>query len=260
VDLRSPFVPIIILKRVQSYNQLNYVEETKETDGKVWEVVLNRLLVATVLMQLLMILSRSSPLIPASSKIDIDRRVAIALKTQSYRMTMFAAVPISFIALLKWSSRLYHLLVRVIMCRSNQTSSGKDTSDNLALHFDYPELRRKPAPVFEHYLLREDWAPEFHWLPEDEVEFEKAKAHKQIGPALVELFYGTKGNSERRKRKDKLGEKEKHGEKGKHGEKEKLRENEKKSSEKKKYSEKKYSEKRKYGEKGKKHSEKEKYG
>ena len=40
------------------YNQLKYVENTKETDGKCWGVARNRVLAATVMMQLLMTLSK----------------------------------------------------------------------------------------------------------------------------------------------------------------------------------------------------------
>ena len=41
----------------QYYYELKYVEDTRETDGKVWTLVINRLLVGTAFMQLLLILS-----------------------------------------------------------------------------------------------------------------------------------------------------------------------------------------------------------
>ena len=46
------------LSSAQQYNTLMYVEDSEETDGKLWHTVRNRLLAACVFMQLLMALSQ----------------------------------------------------------------------------------------------------------------------------------------------------------------------------------------------------------
>ncbi|ORY33704.1 hypothetical protein BCR39DRAFT_556933 [Naematelia encephala] len=82
----APLAPLVVLcgtiffwaASLVYYNQVMFVEDTKETDGKVWRIVINRLLVSTVLMQLLMVLT-------------------ISLKTESWRMPLIASIPISFI-------------------------------------------------------------------------------------------------------------------------------------------------------------------
>ena len=56
------------------------------------------------------------------------------------------------------------------------------------------------TPIFEHQLLKKDWMPTFHILPQDQEEYEKAKKDPAFGKLLRELLYG---NSERRRKREK---------------------------------------------------------
>ena len=54
------------------------------------------------------------------------------------------------------------------------------------------------VPVFVHALLKLDWAPELHILPEDDKELEKALDHPKYGDSLRSLL-----NMEDRKKRKK---------------------------------------------------------
>ncbi|CAD6569104.1 MAG: hypothetical protein TREMPRED_005048 [Tremellales sp. Tagirdzhanova-0007] len=132
-------------------HQLKFVEDTKETDGKVWRVVLNRLLIGTTLMQLLLALT-------------------IGLKTQSFPMIMAACGP---------------LIITAILWR--HVGNRKTTGQIIGEMEDWRK-EKKIVSVFEHDLLKLDWAPELHILPEDEKEFEKALDHPKYGDSLRSLL------------------------------------------------------------------------
>ena len=110
-------------------------------------------------------------------------------------MTIVAAVPLAFTALLKW-----------------HVDRFKSTAEILGLQGDFDDSRRMPVPIFEHALLKRDWMPEFHWVPEDDGEFEKAKEHHHFGSDLRVLLFGRRAPSGRRKeKKRRKKEKEKYG-------------------------------------------------
>lgn len=130
--------------------------------------MINRILVSTVLMQLLMSLSewltsarpRHGPLLTPCQ--------AVALKTQSTAMTLFALAPTLLMALLKYQ------LVR------GHSSTARYFSDMHTADDLY-----KRTPRFEHDLLRGDWLPKWKWNTKDT---ETLKKMAQEMPDLKEII------------------------------------------------------------------------
>ncbi|ORX40068.1 hypothetical protein BD324DRAFT_648679 [Kockovaella imperatae] len=137
----TPLAPLVVIAATLVFwvysivhqNIILYVEEFKETDGKVWQVVKIRLLAATVLMQLLMTLT-------------------IALKTESPFMTVAAFLPCSFFL------GFYH-----IDQRTNYFSRRVDPRQLVDSGYGLG----KPIPYFKHELLDDSWKPDLHWVPTD---------------------------------------------------------------------------------------------
>nr|ODN83851.1 hypothetical protein L203_05251 [Cryptococcus depauperatus CBS 7841] len=156
-------------------NQLKYVFDSKETDGKSWKVIINRVLIATVFMQLLMVLT-------------------VTLKTKSAPMAVGAALPIGIIFLFKmYMKRHYH-------------PDGELFSKYID-KYEYEEKVMLPnfAPEYEHELLKDDWMPKF----------KVAKQKKFMGrafekfPALKTLLEKKQLPTPIRSRRNKWGDKNK---------------------------------------------------
>ncbi|KAK4685274.1 hypothetical protein P7C73_g4876, partial [Tremellales sp. Uapishka_1] len=160
----TPLAPLVVIcgtvyfwaASIAFTYQLKYVEDTKESDGKVWRIVINRLLVSLLLMQILMALT-------------------VYLKTRSYLMTPFAGAPILVTGFIKMSF-------------DNQTSSA----DVIGLR---GVGDKREIPAFEHELLKpaSDWMPRYQVHPDDkemlhtvldDESFRKAGLHELI-PHLV---------------------------------------------------------------------------
>lgn len=64
----APLAPIVVICAAIYFwtlyiihnNQLKFVFDSKETDGKCWKILVNRVLIATVFMQMFMVLSEFS--------------------------------------------------------------------------------------------------------------------------------------------------------------------------------------------------------
>ncbi|WRT66921.1 uncharacterized protein IL334_003886 [Kwoniella shivajii] len=131
----APLAPIVVIGATLHFwsahivhsESLKFVNDVKETDGECWYVVINRLLVATVLMHCLMVLT-------------------VLLKTQSSAMSITAGLPILFIVLLK------------IYLNKHYDSDHTIYPHHLDGNSDNP----KSKGVVESYqpdVLRVDWMP-----------------------------------------------------------------------------------------------------
>ena len=101
---------------------------------------------------------------------QLTGREAIGLKTQSFPMIMAACGP---------------LIITAILWR--HVGNRKTTGQIIGEMEDWRK-EKKIVSVFEHDLLKLDWAPELHILPEDEKEFEKALDHPKYGDSLRSLL------------------------------------------------------------------------
>ncbi|KAK8869973.1 hypothetical protein IAR55_000543 [Kwoniella newhampshirensis] len=134
----APLAPVVVIcatiyfwsAHIVHANQLRYVEDCKETDGKCWEIIINRLLVATVMMQLLMF-------------------VTVTLKTRSAPMAVGSALPILLLLLFK------------MYLRKHYHPDGELFSQYIDKYEDDEgdPFTAAEAPEYEHELLREDWMP-----------------------------------------------------------------------------------------------------
>ncbi|WVQ71426.1 hypothetical protein IAR50_000963 [Cryptococcus sp. DSM 104548] len=134
----APLAPVVVICAaiyfwaiyVVHTNQLKYVFDSKETDGKCWKIIINRVLVATIMMQMLMVLT-------------------VTLKTRSAAMAVGAGLPIGVIFLFKmYLRRHYHPDGEVFSQYIDKYEEDDFDVDNY-------------APEYEHELLREDWMPKF---------------------------------------------------------------------------------------------------
>nr|XP_019048152.1 hypothetical protein I302_01917 [Kwoniella bestiolae CBS 10118]OCF27082.1 hypothetical protein I302_01917 [Kwoniella bestiolae CBS 10118] len=127
----APLAPVVVIgatihfwsAHIVHSQSLKFVNDTKETDGECWWVIINRLLVGTVFMQCLMVLT-------------------VTLKTQSPPMAVAAALPIFLIVLFKLYLNKHY----------------KD--DNLNILYNGEDF--KEGKVLEKYVpdvLRYDWMP-----------------------------------------------------------------------------------------------------
>ncbi|WWD15750.1 hypothetical protein CI109_100172 [Kwoniella shandongensis] len=183
----APLAPVVVIcatiyfwsAYIVHSNQLRYVEDSKETDGKCWEIIINRLLVATVMMQLLMFLT-------------------VTLKTRSAPMAVGSALPILLLFLFKmYLSKHCH-------------PDGELFSQYIDKYEDderYLGSKGGEAPEYEHELLREDWMPKVKTVKNEKL---MAAAVKRF-PQFVDLLHVGKGNGagktkggkkKRRKKKD----------------------------------------------------------
>ncbi|WVQ78130.1 hypothetical protein IAT38_000211 [Cryptococcus sp. DSM 104549] len=132
----APLAPIVVICAAIYFwsvyivhtNQLKYVFDSKETDGKCWKIIINRLLIATVFMQMLMVLT-------------------VTLKTRSAAMAVGAALPIGLIFLFK------------IYLRRHYHPDGELFSQYIDKYEDDDLAHSQWAPEYEHELLRNDWMP-----------------------------------------------------------------------------------------------------
>jgi len=104
-------------------------------------------------------------------------------------MTLVAAIPVSFIALLKW-----------------HVDRFKTTAQIIALHGSIEDIPDTHAPLakFEHTLLKKDWMPEFRLMPQDKEEYEKAKEDPVFGKTLKGLLYGNSSSKRKKHHKNLL--------------------------------------------------------
>ncbi|EIW66769.1 hypothetical protein TREMEDRAFT_65169 [Tremella mesenterica DSM 1558] len=86
-------------------HQLTYVEDTKETDGQAWNVVMNRVLVGLGFMQLLMLLT-------------------VLLKTNSISLSVAASLPILLTLLFTYLVRIHRPKKTNISTRSSSSSTA----------------------------------------------------------------------------------------------------------------------------------------
>ncbi|WWC97607.1 hypothetical protein V866_004491 [Kwoniella sp. B9012] len=172
----APLAPIVVIgatihfwsAHIVHSQALKFVNDTKETDGECWWVIINRLLVGTVFMQCLMVLT-------------------ITLKTQSPPMAIAAALPIFLIVLFKLYLNKHY----------------KD--DNLNILYDgESELEHGEKEILEKYvpdILRYDWMPRGKTVKNRKL-MDRAK---QKIPGLKDLMMvGTNtnaGNKSRQKRR-----------------------------------------------------------
>ncbi|WWD06376.1 hypothetical protein V865_004466 [Kwoniella europaea PYCC6329] len=163
----APLAPIVVIgatihfwsAHIVHSQALKFVNDTKETDGECWWVIINRLLVGTVFMQCLMVLS-------------------VTLKTQSPPMSIAAALPIFLIVLFKLYLNKHY----------------KD--DNLNILYDgESELEQGEKEIIEKYvpdILRYDWMPRGKTVKNKKL-MDRAK---QKIPGLRELMMvGTHGSN-----------------------------------------------------------------
>ncbi|OWZ59423.1 hypothetical protein C356_00994 [Cryptococcus neoformans c45] len=136
----APLAPIVVICAAIYFwtlyiihnNQLKFVFDSKETDGKCWKILVNRVLIATVFMQMFMVLNQP---------------LAVTLKTQSAVMAVGAGLPIGIIFLFKmYLRRHYH-------------PDGEVFSQYIDKYEDDDIRHGEWAPEYEHELLREDWMP-----------------------------------------------------------------------------------------------------
>ncbi|OCF60194.1 hypothetical protein L486_02874 [Kwoniella mangroviensis CBS 10435] len=162
----APLAPIVVIgatihfwsAHIVHSQALKFVNDTKETDGECWWVIINRLLVGTVFMQCLMVLT-------------------VTLKTQSPPMAVAAALPIFWIVLFKLYLNKHY----------------KD--DNLNILYDgQSEFGQGEQKVLEKYvpdILRYDWMPRGKTVKNRKL-MERAK---QKIPGLKELMMVDTNNS-----------------------------------------------------------------
>ncbi|ODN73492.1 hypothetical protein L202_07997 [Cryptococcus amylolentus CBS 6039] len=178
----APLAPVVVICAaiyfwviyVVHTNQIKYVFDSKETDGKCWKIIINRVLVATVMMQILMVLT-------------------VTLKTRSAAMAVGAGLPIGVIFLFKmYLRRHYH-------------PDGELFSQYIDKYEDDDLDVDNYAPEYEHELLREDWMPKFKTVKNKVL---MARAMKRF-PKLTELLKvgqdepvtGTTKKSKKKKRR-----------------------------------------------------------
>ncbi|KIR76877.1 hypothetical protein I305_06186 [Cryptococcus gattii E566] len=157
----APLAPIVVICAAIYFwtlyiihnNQLKFVFDSKETDGKCWKVLVNRVLIATVFMQLFMVLT-------------------VTLKTQSPAMAVGAGLPIGIIFLFKmYLRRHYH-------------PDGEVFSQYIDKYEDEDIRHGEWAPEYEHELLREDWMPKIKTVKNAKL----MKAAMRQFPKLKELL------------------------------------------------------------------------
>ncbi|KAL7419417.1 hypothetical protein Q5752_006255 [Cryptotrichosporon argae] len=132
------------------YHQLSYGELTKESDGKMWGVIQNRLLAALILMQLLMCLM-------------------VGLKTETYTPVVLAALPILAVPLLK------------AFVKKEQT-----LGELIALHVEGGAAARRRPREFEPPFLSLDWIEQHEPHPTDAVAI---KHLERKVPELMQRFW-----------------------------------------------------------------------
>ncbi|WVF72425.1 hypothetical protein IAT40_007240 [Kwoniella sp. CBS 6097] len=161
-------------------NSLKYINDTHDTDGAIWKVLINRLLAATVLMQSMMVLT-------------------VALKTRSAVMAVGAGIPI---ILVLWFKRYLS---------KHYDSDGEIFSTNIdKLKSKHEDLEIDPktmkAPWYKHELLKSDWMPKGKTVKNESL----LQSAMDRFPKLAELFSneGVEGEQpNRRRRRGKNGEK-----------------------------------------------------
>ncbi|WVQ64266.1 uncharacterized protein L199_002428 [Kwoniella botswanensis] len=168
----APLAPIVVIgatihfwsAHIVHSQALKFVNDTKETDGECWWVIINRLLMGTVFMQCLMVLT-------------------VTLKTQSPPMAIAAALPIFLIVLFKLYLNKHY----------------KD--DNLNILYDGDsEIGQGEKEILEKYvpdILRYDWMPRGKTVRNRKL---MDRAKKKI-PGLKELMMvGTNTNVDNKSR------------------------------------------------------------
>ncbi|WVR05018.1 hypothetical protein IAU60_002030 [Kwoniella sp. DSM 27419] len=172
----APLAPLVVILATIHFwsahlvhtQALKFVNDTKETDGQCWKILINRLLVATVLMHGMMVLT-------------------VALKTRSSIMAAAAALPVLAIAIFKlYLSKHYD---------SDGVVFSKYIDKYKADEEGQPAAHR--APVYKHDLLRTDWMPKGKTIRNEKL----LRVAMQRFPNLAELFGTDRVASRRRRRK-----------------------------------------------------------
>lgn len=141
--------------------------------------MVNRVLIATVFMQLFMVLSEFfyGADVPSHQWIPslINQSAAVTLKTQSPAMGVGAGLPIGIIFLFKmYLRRHYH-------------PDGEVFSQYIDKYEDEDIKNGEFAPEYEHELLREDWMPKIKTVKNAKLmnvamrEFPKLKELLRVG-------------------------------------------------------------------------------
>ncbi|KAF8546213.1 DUF221-domain-containing protein [Imleria badia] len=154
----APLAPLVSLAAaivfgISSYvykYQLMFVFVTQiETGGRLWNIVVNRLLVAVVLMQMLMVFSELEFSLPRLPLSENTRRLAIGLQYK-FKSFMWATCvpPMLFVAIFKiWlDKRFYHKFVYYLTPEMElrhakiHSSSADDSRNRLERRFGHPAL------------------------------------------------------------------------------------------------------------------------
>ncbi|WVQ98508.1 hypothetical protein IAU59_005634 [Kwoniella sp. CBS 9459] len=163
-------------------NSLKYINDTHDTDGAIWKVLINRLLAATVLMQCMMVLT-------------------VALKTRSAVMAVGAGIPILLMLWFKlYLSKHYDSDAEIFSTNIDKLESKHD--DNAEM-----DPTTMKAPWYKHELLKSDWMPKGKTVKNESL----LQSAMDRFPKLAELFSSESGEGEakpgrkrRRQRKEKL--------------------------------------------------------
>lgn len=174
----------------QFQNQLLYVENAKETDGTVWQTVIHRLLVATVIMQLLMCLSTYEFAPHPTLGLTAHVLPAISLKAQDPVMSVLSFLPVGCIIYLKHFISSYRSFAYYFQHSEDQLLGGEKGRH----HRRKGRLSEYGQELFQAH----SWLPDWKWTKEElRTLAELRVTHPKLGDIVPEL----------REKKDDDGEK-----------------------------------------------------
>lgn len=89
----------------------------------------------------------------------------VAIKTQSWPLPCVALVLLLLTAPLAYFIQQINKTTSTLLLPGSEVGFGSEKGKH----------SEKEIPQFEHGLLKEDWAPHFHWMPEDSARLELAR-------------------------------------------------------------------------------------
>ncbi|OCF40143.1 hypothetical protein I317_06032 [Kwoniella heveanensis CBS 569] len=140
-------------------NSLKYINDTHDTDGAIWKVLINRLLAATVLMHCMMVLT-------------------VALKTRSAMMAIGASVPTILILWFKFYLTKHYDSDGEVFAKAidKDLGAGDGEADS--------DPTTMKAPWYKHELLKSDWMPKGKTVKNESL----LQSAMERFPKLAELF------------------------------------------------------------------------